>query len=134
MSDDMIKSNPPAKPNKYYMSAQARRAHVRAYQSGNDSMTDYCEKNHLSLMSFKIWLSRYGEKKISSDFIPVLLSQKNEAAEIKKHTTPVQRLEITIGIVKITFPEIIDLETTIKLIQGLSHANKAQCADGVVLQ
>lgn len=116
------------------MSAQARRAHVRAYQSSNDSMTDYCAKHHLSLVAFKIWVSRYGEKKISPSFIPVTLSQKNEVAEIKKQTTSVQRLEITIGIVKITLPEIIDLETTIKLIQGLSHADKTQCADGVVLQ
>lgn len=134
MMSDSIENKSPLKPNKYYMSAQACRAHVRAYQSGNDSMTDYCEKNHLSLMAFKIWISRYGEKKTPPDFIPVTLSKKNEAAEIKKDTAPVQRLEITIGIVKITLPEIIDLETTIRLIKGLSHADKTQCADGVVLQ
>jgi hypothetical protein len=58
MSDNSIENKPPSKPNKYYLSTQARRAHVRAYESSDDSMPEYCEKYHLSLMAFKIWLSR----------------------------------------------------------------------------
>lgn len=134
MSDNIIKNKPLSKPNKYYLSAQARRAHVRAYESSDGSMPEYCEKHHLSLMAFKIWVSRYGEKKLSSNFIPVTLSQKNETSEIEKHKIAIQRLEITIGGIKITCPEITDVEMVIKLIQGLSHADKAQCTDGVVLQ
>lgn len=134
MSDNSIENKPLSKPNKYYLSAQARRAHVRAYESSNDSMPEYCKKHHLSLIAFKIWVSRYGERKLSATFIPVTLSQKNEMVEIEKHKTAIQRLEITIGSIKITCPEITDIEIVIKLIQGLSYANKTQCADGVVLQ
>ena len=71
MSDSGVENKSLSIPNKYYMTAQARRAHVRAYQLSNDSMIEYCEKHRLSLTAFKIWVSRYGDKPLSSHFIPV---------------------------------------------------------------
>ena len=50
-------------PEKKFFTAQARRAHVRAYQSSGESMIAYCDKHHLALSTFKTWVTKYGEKK-----------------------------------------------------------------------
>ena len=119
-------------PNKYYFTAQARRAHVRAYQVSGETMIAYCEKNHLSLSTFKTWVSKYGEKKVPAAFIPITVPVKTQTNELKK-LPAAQRLEIIAGGLKIYLPEINDIDVVIKLIKGLSHANSVKSTGDLVL-
>lgn len=70
MTESIIENIPISAPNKYYFTAQARRAHVRAYQTNGESMIGYCEKHHLALSTFKAWVTKYGEKKAAPGFVP----------------------------------------------------------------
>ena len=114
--------NSPTQNIKYaYLSTQAKRAHVRAYQSTGQTMIAYCEQTHLALSTFKAWVSKYGEKKSVTGFIPMIVDNKNQVtAEIKNET---QRLEIQKGDFKIIFPGITNLEMTIHLIKGIIACN-----------
>lgn len=132
MSEDNPQNNLQAPPNKYYFTAQARRAHVRQYQSNSETMIAYCEKNHLALSTFKAWVSKYGEKKAAAAFIPITVPIKNETNEFKKLPTS-QRLEIITGAIKIVLPEINDIAVVIKLIKELSNANTVKSTGDLVL-
>ena len=110
--------------HKTYFTAQARRAHVREYQASDESMIAYCDKHHLVLSTFKIWVARYGEKKIPSAFVPIVMAPKDVLTEINQSKL-LHRVEIQVGDIKIIFPEIFHVETLIQFIKGLSHANPA---------
>src|SRR3990167_4038174 len=103
------------------MNAQARRAHVRAFESGTDTMVKYCEAHSLPLSTFKNWVPRYGNKQKSA-FIPINVNRDNqiEKIDVKK---PSQRIEIHRGDVKVILPEINDLETVINLIKVVFSCN-----------
>lgn len=103
------------------MNAQARRAHVRAFESGTDTMVRYCELHRLALSTFKNWVPRYGEKEKPA-FIPININRNNqiEKIEIKKQS---QRIEIHRGDVKVILPEINDLEIVINLIKVMMSCN-----------
>jgi hypothetical protein len=105
---------------KIQLTAQARRAHVRAYQASGESMVAYCEKNHLALSTFKSWVTKCGEKKIAPNFIPVVTKNIQQSSQSK----PVAfcNIEIHARGIKFVIPEIADTNSLIQLIQGLSHA------------
>ena len=115
-----------------FFTAQARRAHVREYQSANESMIMYCDKHHLALSTFKTWVTKYGEKKIPTEFVPVIVTPKNLDKEARKIKL-LSRIEIHISDIKIIFPEMVDVETLIQLIGGISHANSIKSTGNIVL-
>lgn len=131
MIESNLENNLEAEQHKKYFTAQARRAHARAYQTSGESMVAYASKHHLVLSTFKGWVTRYGEKKIPAAFVPIT-SPKNTLAEVKK-TKSLQHVEIHAGNIKIIFPEISDTEMLIQLIRGLSHANPAKSTGNIVL-
>ena len=131
MIENNLENNLPTEQHKRYFTAQARRAHVRAYQASGESMVAYAGKHHLVLSTFKGWVTRYGEKVIPSAFVPIV-SPKNTLAEIKK-TKSLQHVEIYAGNIKIIFPEISDTETLVQLIKGLSYANPTKSTGNIVL-
>lgn len=131
MIENNIENNIETNPSKIFLTAQARRSHVRAYQTSGESMIAYCDKHHLALSTFKAWVTKYGEKKIPAQFVPIVAS-KNISAEIKK-TKALQLVEIHVGNIKIIFPEISDTEMLIQLIRGLSHANPVKSTSNIVL-
>ncbi len=102
------------------LTTQARRAHVRAYQACGEPMVAYCEKNHLALSTFKAWVAKYGEKKMAPNFIPVVSKDIPQTADNKSVTF--RNVEIHTKNIKIIIPEMIDANSLIQLIQGLSHA------------
>ena|SRR5438552_374579 len=106
-------------PKTKQLTAQARRAHVRAYQASNDSMIVYCEKNHFALSTFKVWVTKYGEKKTTPGFISVV--SKN-VQQLENKCIAFRNIEIHTKNIKIVIPEIADTNLLIQLIQGLSHA------------
>ncbi|OGT42318.1 MAG: hypothetical protein A3F13_07330 [Gammaproteobacteria bacterium RIFCSPHIGHO2_12_FULL_40_19] len=61
------------------MNAQARRAHVRVFESGTDTMVRYCEAHSLPLSTFKNWVSRYSDKQKPA-FIPINVNRNNQIA------------------------------------------------------
>jgi hypothetical protein len=132
----MIEANPensvPINPDKKYFTAQARRAHVREYQSSGESMIMYCDKRQLALSTFKLWVTKYGEKKIPAAFVPMSVAPKIPLEVIKK-TGLLLRVEIHTADIKIVVPEVSDIETFIQLIRGLSHANPAKSTGNLVL-
>lgn len=107
-------------PNKYYFTAQARRAHVRAYQADGKSMIEYCEKHSLALSTFKAWVTKYGEKKTVPGFIPVVA--KNARQLPGEKPVAFRNIEVQANGLKIIIPEIVDTNSLIQLIQGLTHA------------
>jgi hypothetical protein len=119
-------------PDKKLFTAQAQRAHVRAYQSNGESMIAYCDKHHLALSTFKAWVTKYGEKKIPAAFVPMVMASKNGPVEIPD-TQSLQRVEIQVGDIKMVFSEIANIETLIQFIRGLSHANTAKSTDNIIL-
>lgn len=131
MIENKSENNLPIEQHKKYFTAQARRAHVRAYQAAGESMVAYVDKNRLVLSTFKGWVTRYGEKAIPAAFIPITPS-KSTLTEISK-TESLQRVEIHVGDIKIIFPEMHNTETFIQLIRGLSHANSAKSTGNIVL-
>lgn len=131
MIEKIEENNLQIEPNKKFFTAQARRAHVREYQASNESMIAYCDKHHLSLSTFKTWVTKYGEKKIPAAFVPIVAS-KNISAEISK-SKALPLVEIHVNNIKIIFPEISDTEVLIQLIRGLSHANPTKSASNIVL-
>lgn len=131
MTENTLENNLPTEQHKKYFTAQARRAHVRAYQASGESMVAYADKHHLVLSTFKGWVTRYGEKVIPAAFVPIV-SPKNTLIEIKK-TKSLQHVEIHAGNIKIIFPEISDTETLIQLIRGISHANSVKGTGNIVL-
>lgn len=132
----MIKTNPEnnlaKNSRKKFLTAQARRAHVRAYQFGNESMIAYCDKHNVVLSTLKSWVKKYGEKKMPAQFVPMLVSAKNTTPEISK-TKSSFCCEIHVGDIKIIFPEISDVGTVIQLIRGVSHANPVKSSNNIVL-
>ena len=131
MTESNSENNLPIEQHKIYFTAQARRAHVRAYQASGESMVAYAGKHHLVLSTFKGWVTRYGEKAIPAAFVPIS-PFKNTLIEVKK-TKSLQHVEIHAGNIKIIFPEISDTETFIQLIRGLSHANPVKSTGNIVL-
>ena len=131
MIENKSENNLPIEQHKKYFTVQARRAHVRAYQTSGESMIAYCDKHHLALSTFKAWVTKYGEKKIPAAFVPIIAS-KNISAEISK-SKALQLVEIHVNNIKIIFPEISDIETLIQLIRGLSHANPVKSTGNIVL-
>ena len=112
MIENKSEHNLTVEQHKKYFTAQARRAHVRAYQVSGESMVAYADKNRLVLSTFKGWVTRYGEKAIPAAFIPISPS-KNALTEISK-TKSLQRVEIHIGDIKIIFPEMHNTEILIQ--------------------
>jgi hypothetical protein len=47
MTENNSENNLPIAQHKKYFTAQARRAHVRAYQASGESMVAYADKHHL---------------------------------------------------------------------------------------
>ena len=133
MIESISGNKPEQKPKKYYMTAQVRGAHVGAYKAGNESISAYCDKHHLSQSTFRLWLSMYGGKKEPAHFIPVTLSQKNDMGD-EKPKVECQRVEMIFDDIKIVLSDINNINIIIQLVKGLSHANKTQCANGIVLQ
>ncbi len=131
MVENNLENNIEIDPSKNFLTAQARRAHVRAYQTSGESMIAYCDKHHLALSTFKAWVTKYGEKKIPAAFVPIVAS-KNISTEINK-SKALQLVEIHVNNIKIIFPEISDTETLIQLIKGLSHANSTKSTGNIVL-
>jgi transposase-like protein len=103
------------------INAQARRAHVRAFESGADTMARYCELHGLTITTFKNWVSRYSDNQKPA-FIPININRNNqiEKIDIKK---PLQRIEIHRGDIKVILPEINDLETVLNLIKVVMSCN-----------
>lgn len=132
----MIENNPenssPKNLNKKYFTAQARRAHVREYQASGEPMIFYCDKRHLALSTFKLWVTKYGEKKIPAQFVPIAVAPKIPDEKIKNPESWL-RVEIHVGDIKIIAPEVPDVKTLIQLIRGLSHANSAKSTDNLLL-
>lgn len=131
MIGNNLENNIEINPSKNFLTAQARRAHVRAYQADGESMIAYCDKHRLALSTFKSWVTKYGEKKIPAAFVPIVAS-KNISAEISK-SKALQLVEIHIDNIKIIFPEISDTETLIQLIPGMSHANPVKSTGNIIL-
>ncbi len=119
-------------PGKKFFSAQARRAHVRAYQSSTESMIVYCDKHHLTLSTFKTWVTKYGEKKIPAQFIPITTAPKNSLTEISEAKS-LSRVEIHKSDIKIVVFDTTNIDTLIQLIKGLSYANPAKSTGNIVL-
>ena len=132
----MIENNPEnnlqIESGKKFFTAQARRAHVRAYQSSGQSMIMYCDKHHLALSTFKTWVTKYGEKLIPAQFVPMTLASKNPNDAFKK-TKSLSKIEIHAGDIKIVISEVANVETLIQLIKGLSHANSTKSSGNLVL-
>ena len=120
-------------PGKKFFTRQARRAHVHAYQTSGESMVAYVARYQLVLSTFKGWVTRYGEKVIPAQFVPVTVSDKNGNKEICKILSP-KCVEIHTGDIKIIFPEAPAIEALIQLIRGLIHANPAKSTSNLVLQ
>lgn len=131
MIGNNLENNIEINPSKNFLTAQARRAHVRAYQADGESMIAYCDKHRLALSTFKSWVTKYGEKKIPAAFVPIVAS-KSISAEISK-SKALQLVEIHINNIKIIFPEISDTETLIQLIRGMSHANPVKSTGNIIL-
>lgn len=127
----MIENNPDNNPQteagKKFFTVQARRVHVRSYQTSGESMIAYCNKHQLALSTFKTWVTKYGEKKVPAAFVPMVVASKNLPMEIAK-TKSLQGVEIHVCDIKIIFSEISHLETLIQLIRELSYANPAKSA------
>lgn len=119
-------------PGKKFFTAQARRAHVREYQSSGESMIVYCDKHHLSLSTFKTWVTKYGEKKVPAQFVPMVIASKN-ITPATSQTKSLLCCEIHTDNIKIIFPEVSDIETLIQFIRGLSHANPVKSTGNIVL-
>lgn len=130
--EKIAENNLPVEQHKKYFTAQARRAHVREYQFSGKSMIVYCDQHHLALSTFKTWVTKYGEKKIPAQFVPMVVASKNSISEMSK-TRSLQRVEIHIGDIKIIFPETSDIEILIQFIRGLSHANPTKSTGNIVL-
>src|SRR3990167_6521331 len=123
MIENKPENNLKIEPGKKFFTAQARRAHVRSYQASGESMIVYCEKHHLALSTFKTWVTKYGEKVIPAQFVPMTLASKNPNDTLKK-TKSLSQIEIHAGNIKIVISEVPNVETLIQLIKGLSHACK----------
>lgn len=132
MMENSPVNNLQREPGKKFFTAQARRVHVRAYQSSGESMIAYCDKHHLALSTFKTWVTKYSEKSVLAAFVPVTMLPKNPDKGISK-TKASQRVEIHTGDIKIIFQEISDIETLIQFIRGLSHANPVKSTGNFVL-
>ena len=132
MIEKIAENNLQMAPSRKFFTAQARRAHVREYQASDESMIVYCDKHHLALSTFKTWVTKYGEKKIPAQFVPMLITPKNTTPAISK-TKSLLCCEIHTGDVKIIFSEISDIETFIQFIQGLSRANPVKSTGNIVL-
>lgn len=132
MIENNSENNLQAEPCKKFFTAQAKRAHVRAYQTSDDSMISYCDKHHLALSTFKVWVTKYGEKRVPAAFVPIVVASKTSPVEIAKPKS-LQGVEIYAGDIKIIFPEIPDINTLIQLIRGLSHANSAKSTGNIIL-
>lgn len=131
MTENNAENNLPIEQHKKYFTAQARRAHVRAYQASGESMVAYAGKHHLVLSTFKGWVTRHGEKVIPAAFVPIA-PPKNTLTEIKKIKS-LLCCEIYAGDIKIILSEIADIEILIQLIKGLSHANPVKSTGNIVL-
>lgn len=103
-------------PNPYF-TAQAKRAQVREYQAGGESMIAYGDKPHLALSTFKIGATKYGEEKIPSALVPIVMAPKNTLTE-KNQSTSLHRVEIPVGAINLIFPEMSSVNTLIQLIKG----------------
>lgn len=132
MVENISENNLQIEPGKKFFTSQARRAHVRQYQTSGESMIAYCDKHHLALSTFKTWVTKYGEKKIPAQFVPIVVSPKNTTSESSK-TKSLQYVEIHTGNIKIIFPEVSNIETLIQFIRGLSHANSVKSTGNIVL-
>jgi len=119
------------KRNKKFLTPEARCAHVREYQASGKSMIVYCEKHQIVLSTFKNWVRKYGLKKASGQFVPLMISPKNTNTEIHKSKSSFC-CEIHMGNIKIIFPEISDNKTFIQFIQGLSYANSIKSTDNII--
>ncbi len=93
-----------------------KRGHVQAYLKSNLSRQAYCEKNGLSLSSFKNWTTRH-EPKRAKDFLPVVPAQKPEV----KHKAP--RIEIHKNDCKVILCEITNANVVIEIIRGVLSCN-----------
>ena len=134
MTENNSENNLQIEPGKNFFTRQARRAHVRAYQVSKESMIAYVARHQLVLSTFKGWVSRYGEKVIPAQFVPVTTPAKG--ANANNDTTKIQPspcVEIHIDDIKIIFPQAPTTETLIQLIRGLSHANPAKSTSNIVL-
>lgn len=129
---NISENNLQIEPGKKFFTAQARRAHVREYQTSGESMIVYCDKHHLALSTFKTWVTKYGEKKIPAQFVPIATTLKNSPTEINEAKS-LSRVEIHKGDIKIVVFDTTKIETLIQLIKGLSYANHAQSTSNIVL-
>ena len=132
MVENISENNLQIEPGKKFFTAQARRAHVREYQMSGESMIVYCDKRHLALSTFKTWVTKYGEKKVPAQFVPMVIASRNTSSEISK-TKSLLCCEIHTGAIKVVLPEITNIETLIQLIRGLSHANPVKSTGNIVL-
>lgn len=119
--DDNFLAKNDAEP-KRFLSAQARRVHVKAYQVSGESIIAYCEKHHLALSTFKSWVRKYGEKKISPAFIPVIRKTTDKTEEAAPIHCQFRNVEIHLNGIKVVISEVIDFHAFTQFIKGLSDA------------
>lgn len=117
------------KPAHLKLSAQARRAHVKAYMESKQSMVSYSRAHHIPESTFYSWIQTYGNKVSTQNnnralgtFIsiePAVNKKSNNAVSTIK-----QELRIKVGHdVMLIIPELVDVNIVAKLIRSLSSCS-----------
>lgn len=119
-SDGILIPSPPRRQHK--LTAQARRSHVFAFESGKLSMSAYCEKHGIPISTLSTWVTKYGKTQKAA-FMPVQVKDNPPPViSPKAHPTQTKAIEIHRGDLKIVLP-MVDVAMTVEIIKGVLACN-----------